>query len=447
MVIDQEFFERRNKLRNYLHLDKKLSNAVVYRYVIEKQKIEKHSFLPFISFTLNERKIKKNGQTQQIIKFEKERLINFPSHMDGNIYAFYSKKLENYYEEFLAKNKLTENVVAFRKIQKNIDGKIVSACNIHFAKEVFEYINNMKKCVVLCFDVRKFFDNLNHMLLKDCLLELLKEDRLPLDYFNVYSSLTKYSYVEKKELYSELNLSLNSRVLHRDLDRLCDIKTFRNRIRKKGLVKKNLKTKGIPQGSPISGILSNIYMMNFDKKMKYEVDRLQGHYFRYCDDIIFVINQDDKDLFTQMVHKEIEELRLKLNTKKTQTIYFEKGVVDKRVNPPNFNHPHKLQYLGILYDGENVFLRETGISKYNHKFRKAIRMRASHFKKISENKWHNGSSIYKRSLFTRFTYIGRRNYVSYAYRVASEFNSNTIRLQIKGHFNNFNDYLERKLVK
>ena len=69
------------------------------------------------------------------------RLINFPSHIDGNIYAYYSKILELYYSNYLLENGLESNVIAFRKITE-IDalGKKRSLCNIHFARNVFDFI-------------------------------------------------------------------------------------------------------------------------------------------------------------------------------------------------------------------------------------------------------------------------------------------------------------------
>lgn len=286
---------------------------------------------------------------------------------------------------------------------------------------------------------------MDHDILKENWCNLIGSDCLPLDHFKVYKSLTEFSYVEKKALYKKLDLSLNSRRLHKRLERLCDIKTFREKVRAEGLIHVNKTKKGIPQGSPLSGMLSNIYMMNFDALILSLMREVNGNYFRYCDDMIFIFdNSNDSTLNTVLkIFFEIEKINLKLNHKKTQKITFKDGVVEK-TNSRGFNFPEKLQYLGVLYDGENVFLRETGLSKFHYKLRKAIRMRSAHYRKLERTNKHNNHDIYMRTLFTRFTYIGSRNYVSYVYRVANEFGSKNIKRQIKGHFNIFNNYLDQK---
>ena len=74
---------------------------------------------------------------------DKSRLINFSSHLDGNIYAYYCRILDEYYENFLHKNSLKDNILAFRKLQKfDSEGKKYSLCNIHFANSAFNYIKS-----------------------------------------------------------------------------------------------------------------------------------------------------------------------------------------------------------------------------------------------------------------------------------------------------------------
>lgn len=461
-LVDIDFFERRNKFRNYLHFDKKKSNKKIFEYVLNEEEISKHSFFPTISYSLKEEKISKkdkkiiriyvnNKQSKDKFVIDRDsykkklRSINFPSHIDGNIYAYYSKILEAHYSIFLENNQLESNIIAFRKItKKENSGKEISLCNIHFAKNVFDFICEKQNCFVLCLDISGFFDNLDHEILKKNWSKLLQQTKLPKDHYQVYKSLTKYSYVDKKDLYKTLGLSLNSRTLHRRIDRLCDIQTFRETIRKGNLIKKNLKNKGIPQGSPISGMLSNLYMMDFDNEVSKLVTEMNGKYYRYCDDMIFIIDEKSSDEIINLISSKISNIKLKVNDKKTQKITFKNGQVENN-NPPSFNFPNKLQYLGVLYDGKNVFLRETGLSKFHYKFRKAIRMKSTYYAKLKLNNNHNNQEMYMKTLYSRFTYIGNRNYVSYAYRVAKVFESKNIKIQVKDHFKTLNSYLDKKM--
>lgn len=444
MDLNNNFFEKRNKTRNYLHFDKKISSQKLYKYISNHENIEKHSFYPFISYTLNERKIKKNNGNLTINT--KERLINYPSHIDSNIYAYYSKKIEEKYEIFLKNKKLINNILAFRKVIIESNGEKISQCNIHFSKNVFDEISSKKDCLVICLDISKFFDNLDHLILKEKLKKILElsSQELPKDYYKVYKSLTKYSYVEKKILYENLGLSINSKKKN-GKDRLCTVEEFRKIVRGQNIIKKNLKNKGIPQGSPVSGLLSNIYMSDFDKNVIDKLKEIDGKYFRYCDDMLFIINKNEQKKLMDFLSKEIFDLKLDINKSKTQIINFVNGKVDKNYGVTSFKNPDKLQYLGILFDGERFFLRETGISKYYYKMRKAIRMRTSHFNKLKSKNEITSQKIYMRNLHKRFTYIGNRNYISYVYRADKVFNNN-LKRQIRGHYNVFTNYLNGKIV-
>ncbi|MDA3500145.1 hypothetical protein MKL32_00670 [Acinetobacter sp. AOR34_HL] len=67
--IDLDFFKKRNKTRNYLHFDKKVNNSIVFDYVKDVRNIEKHAFLPTISYVLNENKIyRKNSKKIKLQK-------------------------------------------------------------------------------------------------------------------------------------------------------------------------------------------------------------------------------------------------------------------------------------------------------------------------------------------------------------------------------------------
>lgn len=441
--INQSFFDKRHKNRNYLHFDEKPSPKLVYSYVLNSSNIVSHSFYPFISYNLTEKKIGKSNQ--QVVPSFKDRLINYPSHMDSHIYAYYSKVLEARYEDYLSEKSLRNTVLAFRKVKVLTNGNELSQCNIHFSKNVFDYISQKKDCLVLCYDITKFFDNLNHKILKANWIRLLDAGCcLPPDHYKVYSSLTRFASVDKQDLYKELGLSLNSRTLNNRLKRLCTAKEFRDKVRKNKLVTFNKKREGIPQGSPISGLLSNIYMMDFDEVVSNYLTGINGKYFRYCDDMIFIFDASDKLKVEHLIKSEIQKLILPINSAKTQEIEFKNGLSSFNPLSINYSNPCKLQYLGLLFDGKNVYLRDTGLSKYNRKLRKAIRMRTAHYKRLKINKRH-GNGIYMRTLHTRFTYIGKRNYISYAFRVADVHKSSNVKRQVKGHYKLFNRYLAKKL--
>lgn len=469
--INSNFFEKRNKSRNYLHFDDKKSSQALYRYICNPKNINSHAFYPFIHYKVQDTKFQSKARNFKSMTFSpitnipksylfspfkvkkflyyrtKYRNINFPSHIDGNIYAYYAYLLSQPYEQFLFDNNLQNSILAFRKITSpNNDKK--SQCNIDFCKTVFNEIQTRQDCIVLCFDISKFFDCLNHKIIKDNWCELLNKKKLPSDHYQVYKSLTKFAYVNKTKLYKLLGISLNNKHPKKQskrLTRLCSAKDFREKVRKNNLIEINNKEYGIPQGSPISGILSNIYMMTFDKEINNFLTSIKGKYFRYCDDIICIFSEKDEALVQTTIKDKIKNLTLNINDKKTQTVRFVDGQVVLPITGTSFNNPDKLQYLGLTFDGKKVALRETGISKYHYKARKAIRMRTRHFKKLKSKNKTTTDTMYMRKLHTRYTYIGKRNYLSYVFRVTKIHNSKNVKRQMKSHFDTFNQYLNKKL--
>lgn len=487
-LINKDFFQNKQKKRNYLHFDQKYSPAFLYSYIINPSNIVQHSFYPFISYNLNDRKIRKcyiriakakhcprKGYTpptpifkpptfkpsliqhsyypfisykkakKYAVKCNKVRLINYASHLDSAIYSYYTELLSPSYEDSLIRNNLEDTVLAYRKIERTIDNKVVSKCNIHFSKDVFSIISQKKDCIVLCFDISKFFDNLDHQILRNNWCSLLNVDYLPEDHYKVYKSLTKFASVDKELLYRELGLSLNSRTLNKRHKTLCETKDFRSRVRGKGLITTNHSPKGIPQGSALSGFLSNVYMIQFDKNVKKYLENIGSIYFRYSDDMIFIVDDINESQLVDFIKIEIEKLKLTINDNKTQRVVFKNGAAIIDVKNISYNNPSKLQYLGLLYDGKQVFLRDTGISRYNHKLRKAVRMRSAHYRSLKNKNNLNGTKIYKRTLHSRFTYIGKRNYISYVFRVSEVHNSKNVKRQVKGHYKLFRDYLDKRI--
>ncbi|HBT2249593.1 TPA: hypothetical protein MA468_005557, partial [Klebsiella pneumoniae] len=149
--------------------------------------------------------------------------------------------------------------------------------------------------------------------------------------------------------------------------KICTPVDFRNKIRKNGLIIVNNSQKGIPQGSPISALLSNIYMLDFDIEMRDYAQERGGHYYRYCDDMLFIVPTKYNKTLAGDVAQRIKHLKVELNTKKTEIrdfIYKDSTLV---ANMP-------LQYLGFIFDGSNILLRSSSLARYSERMKRGVRL-------------------------------------------------------------------------
>ncbi len=346
------------KIRNYQHIDDLVDlnldkdfNKIVH--IIEN--IKNHQFLPFIKRAETVIRFRKNkeGKVQRASKI---RPIMYASHVDSHIYSYYNYILLDEYESYLKNLGINENVIAYRKvvIEKTKKGK----SNIHFAKEVFDYIQTQQESVVITQDIEGFFDNINHELLKEKICKVKNVYRLDNSFFKVFKSLTKYRYIEHEDF--------EDKKIKRK------IKKHKYAIYKAlvGIFKENKTNKGIPQGSPISGLLANISLIDFDNDIRITFPDI--FYRRYSDDLVFVCKKEQKDLLLQFIDKKIKESKLKINAKKSFISYFNKvdeTIICEKVT----NGLHKplgrnyVDYLGLEFNGTKIFLRKNTIQKLKHK--------------------------------------------------------------------------------
>ena len=106
---------------------------------------------------------------------------------------------------------------------------------------------------------------------------------------------------------------------------LCNGSTFRNKIAggkgRSSIITRNNKSYGIPQGSPISDVLANIYLLEFDKLVRDHVEKLGGIYTRYSDDILVVapISPEQAQATEEWIRGEISKFgsALKIEQKKS----------------------------------------------------------------------------------------------------------------------------------
>ncbi|HHQ4610092.1 TPA: antiviral reverse transcriptase Drt2 [Aeromonas veronii] len=401
--------------RGYLHFDSPVKLRKACQIVKSPLNVAQHAFFPLIKYNIQSLKISidKDGNVQKKIK---TRPISYASHIDSHIYSYYSGLLSDLYEKALSESQLEESVLAFRSLGKS---------NIDFANIAFEKIKAHGDCTAIAMDISGFFDNLDHEILKSMWCKLLQEQSLPNDHFNIYRSLTKSSVVNRDLLYTALKISRNNPKAAGL--RLCNIKTFREKVRGLGLIETNSTGRGIPQGTSISALLSNIYMLDFDKKIKDIVTSISGEYYRYCDDMLFIIESDKTCELISLVTQSISELKIEINDKKTEirTFHTCRGV--QKCDKP-------LQYLGFIFDGERKLLRSAALARFSGRMKAGVRLAKKTHQKANLIEEENGvakTPLFKKKIYERYSHLSKRNFITYGHKAANIMGSNAIKKQLK----------------
>ena len=423
IMTDSEVSWYRN--RSFLHFDSPISleNA---QAIVTPESVRSHAFLPFIYF---EKKISRKQREEAKVNPQdkrKVRLIMYASHWDSHIYSFYAYKIQKLYEERV-EYYCSESIIAYRRLGKT---------NIHFAKDVFEYIKERRVGVAIAKDVKKFFGNLRHDILKWQWQSLLNLPSLPDDHYRVFKSLTRFSFIRKDEIFPHREPSDYRRILSiqemRSLIRSGDIvPEFNGERSANGGIK--WKTFGLPPGAPICALLSNIYMLDFDMLLTRKANEKNALYRRYCDDILLVCAENDCKFFKSLIRQSLNRLGLCDNPQKEIISRFsqENGVIV--VSPP-------LQYLGFEYDGTKVTLRSKTIAQHKIKAIRCIRQ------ELKFAKQQGLSRIRRKRIFSWFSHLrnmipmdkdnqcGQRNFQTYVNHAAKIFGSEAIHRQMRKHW-------------
>lgn len=509
--------------KGYMHITPSLNMKHnwedYYHKISSSNYVAKYAFFPLIHRILSDRKYKKPDAKKHHIKTGKSRAhshkkldgsgtdktvkqrpLHYASHFDALIYAYYAHLLGKKYEAKLKEDpELDKAVLAYRTIpisKENKKGK----SNIHFAHNVFEEINNRVDeegdLAVLTIDLKSFFSTLHHETLYSIWAYALGKTELPADHYNVFKSCTNFSYV----LYNDLKKQGKR---HFDESRLAKIRRtkgykcffetnedFRTAIKEgrlpiyKNPFRSNRKEDGrkemvgIPQGLPISAVLANLYLIDFDKTIINEICReLGAHYRRYLDDILVLCKPDQVDFVDNYVNELILKYHVKISSEKTERFLFRKMVFnkrgDKRITAIKLLDTRSvidcpLAYLGFEFRGYNTLIKSTNIAKYyrrvieiiKRRSRRAIRLsshnptvpRAVYLNQVKKlynapiryaNKLEN-KQVFRRQysliiddrgdfMFNHFDVEIKQhsNYLSYIKRCKKQFNSNSFSRQLK----------------
>lgn len=308
----------------------------------------------------------------------KKRNLYYSSHRDRFIYSYYSHVLNEKYNIYTEIKGINHCAIAYRtNLKKN---------NIDFAHDAFNFISK-NKCLIMVGDFSNFFDNLYHKYLKDKICKLLNTSKLPDDIYYVFKNITKYSYVEIQHILNINNLNPKSKYSIKKLNKK-DIAVTKEQF--KSSIQNNICVNdeefGIPQGSPISAILSNIYMIDFDEEIKNIVEAKNGKYMRYSDDFIIIIPLDEdmkkyQEIFKIVIEKINEIPGLTIQENKTKYFFHtDKSIKNLKINNDSFDIENysKIDYLGFTFNGNNINIREKTINKFYKKMYKAIKLNIKH---------------------------------------------------------------------
>ncbi len=407
------------KYKQYPHFDEKIHWKCVVGKIENSEFIKSHAFYPFIRYCQVMQKYPKKyicGDSQKRDD-PKTRTIMYSSHIDRYIYEYYAHLINTKYNNKVKEIGVNKCAVAYRtNLRKS---------NINFAKETFYFIRDCNDALVIIGDFTKYFDFIDHKCLKQQLCSLLGEQKLPDDYYAVFRSVTKFSYLELDEILKYKNMTKSE---FNQLGRIFSPVELRNY--KKGRILHNKNTYGIPQGSAISACLSNVYLLEFDKQLNDFATGCSGLYRRYCDDFIIVLPYSEmlNQANIQKVYSVIKSVpNLNLQPEKTQLYRYSSSIItsiNEKYLPNVANGKNSISYLGFTFDGTRIRIRAKTITKFYQRM----------YKKIDNITCHNGISksgkvIPKTHLFRLYSYKGQKG-----------FYKNRSKRKVNG---NFLDYVDR----
>ena len=385
------------KTRGYRHFDAPVAAAYADK-VCDPHFVAKHAWLPLIHYV---KRIKRYKKLEKKTVY-KDRSIMFASHRDACILGKYTFDLGGLLDKHYVQSGLNKHVIAYRKLGR---------ANYHFSADAYRFAKNHAPCIVLCFDITGFFDNLDHAILKNRLKRLLSVNELPNDWYAVFRHITKYSRVDLEAL--KANEAIAKRMIKTSREPIATIAE----LHEAGIaITTNPNKFGIPQGTPISSAMSNLYMMDVDAAMVEACDKIGGLYQRYSDDILVICPPAQEAEIVTALKAAVSAHKLEVKDEKTERAIFETDSEDV------------FQYLGFNMSQDGAVIRPSSLARQWRKAKRSIKTT----KKTGEQAIANGlaTKIFTKRLRKRFQPVGARNFSKYARRAANEFGSKKIVRQV-----------------
>ncbi|MEB2785503.1 reverse transcriptase domain-containing protein [Algoriphagus sp. E1-3-M2] len=257
------------------------------------------------------------------------------------------------------------------------------------------------------------------------------------------------------------------------------MKIFKNPFRSKDKKKKI----GIPQGLPISSVLANLYLLEFDQNVIHEVVKeLGGFYRRYSDDIIIVTDCQHESKIVELVMSLISKYFIAISNDKTEVFHFamkENGSVRGALKSKegNFSDNYPLNYLGFDFYGDRTLIAAKNLSKFYRRMKASIKRKTKVAAKLKPGQIEKKPGVFFRQLYRiysnsdldRYQVRTRRisltknrfgeyvykskvipkpmkgNYFSYVKRASRIMGEPAIANQLRNHRKIFNSTLKRRM--
>jgi hypothetical protein len=177
-------------------------------------------------------------------------------------------------------------------------------------------------------------------------------------------------------------------------------------------------------------------MIPVDLRMANLLSENGGLYLRYSDDVLIVCPLNKRILIE-------EELRMAMGTAglqlhdgpgKSTTATF------TRDGSTVLTCDRQLPYLGFVFDGKHVRVRSQTIVRYMRRMRKAVRREK--FLARAHGARDGDARVRRKLLYSDYTHLGPRNFISYAKKAGDILGNNRIREQIKRHWRALHASLE-----
>ncbi len=472
------------KLKHYPHFDAPLNIDEILDIVQNPERVAQNAFYPFLLYIDVQGKFGRGPA--------KKRPIRYACRRDAYIFAYYRHLLSQEYEQKLTEHGIDDAVIAYRKIPV-IPGKRGGKCNIDFARDVFEEIKRRGDCYAVALDISSYFENIDHEKLKTLWCGLMGFEELPPDHEAVFKNITDYREVDFDKVCTILgykgkvtidgvdkvgfkrDVPKNKFFREAEYKQLCTPEEFRKKIVPAKIIQKNEHPYGIPQGSPISDLLANLFLINFDRKIKEYAAQNDIYYCRYSDDILLILpkNEGVLNAAIEAVKREISNAgpELSIKDRKTHIKVFQQGKGRIHCKPfviQGLEAQHMgdgFEYLGFAFDGKSVRIKDSTMHRFHRKMRWGARREAAktvkrysdktvkeisnkiNFGKLYE-KYGNIEDFQDLDFSTladkkRLTFIA---YAKRAERIMSDFDTK-IGQQIEGHKQSLRKILDEEIIE